>query len=127
MASPIARLATADATGTPHLVPVTFALDHDVLYFAVDHKPKSTQVLRRLRNIEENPRVSLLVDHYADNWDALWWARADGHAEVWSEPSRCSTPIKLLQSKYVQYMERPPEGPVVAIQVHRWSGWAFAG
>ncbi len=126
-AAPVARLATADAAGVPHLVPVTFALDHDMLYFAIDHKPKTTQNPRRLRNIEQNPHVSALVDHYTDDWDNLWWARADGHAEVWSDASRCDKPIELLKAKYRQYAERPPAGPVVAIAVHLWSGWAFKG
>ncbi|GAA3049983.1 hypothetical protein GCM10020000_33320 [Streptomyces olivoverticillatus] len=99
-ASPVARLATADAHGVPHIVPVTFAVDGDVVYFAVDAKPKSTWELRRLRNIEENPRVSLLTDHYASDWRQLWWARADGRARVWRERERCAGPVGLLRAKY---------------------------
>ncbi|MEU1824635.1 TIGR03668 family PPOX class F420-dependent oxidoreductase [Streptomyces abikoensis] len=124
-ASPVARLATAGASGAPHLVPVTFALDGDTLYFAIDHKPKSTQNLRRLRNIKENPQVSALVDHYADDWHALWWARADGHARIRTDPEHRETAIALLQAKYPQYVDHPPEGPVVAMEIDRWSGWAF--
>ncbi|MEX2983607.1 TIGR03668 family PPOX class F420-dependent oxidoreductase [Streptomyces sp. C36] len=123
--SPVARLATTDKTGRPHVVPIVFALDRDMLYFAIDHKPKRTQNLRRLRNIRENPQVSVLVDHYADDWRALWWARADGHAETWTEPAQCSVPIGLLQEKYAQYADNPPQGPVVAVTVTEWSGWAF--
>lgn len=122
----MARLATADETGRPHAVPITFALDRNVLYFAVDHKPKSTQNLRRLRNIRTNPRVSVLVDHYSADWTALWWARADGQAEVWTDPRRCRTPVSLLRAKYPQYADRSPEGPVVAVEVSEWSGWAFS-
>ncbi|GES32330.1 TIGR03668 family PPOX class F420-dependent oxidoreductase [Streptomyces angustmyceticus] len=125
VASPVARLATASASGTPHLVPVTFAAEGDALYFAVDHKPKSTRDLRRLRNIRENDRVAALVDQYDDDWSHLWWVRADGHAEVIEDDSRRGHPITLLQSKYVQYREQPPQGPVVAIRVTRWSGWSF--
>ncbi|MEU2515029.1 TIGR03668 family PPOX class F420-dependent oxidoreductase [Streptomyces syringium] len=122
--SPVARLATADEAGKPHLVPITFALGRSVLYFAIDHKPKSTQNLRRLRNIRQNPRVSVLVDHYSDDWQTLWWARADGHAEIWTEAAQRRAPIELLQEKYSQYVDHPPEGPVVAIEVSAWSGWA---
>ncbi len=66
----VARLATAGADGQPYLVPVTFAVDDDLIYITVDHKPKTTTKLKRLRNIRENPRVALLADHYADDWDA---------------------------------------------------------
>ncbi|MGY4969354.1 TIGR03668 family PPOX class F420-dependent oxidoreductase [Streptomyces nigrescens] len=125
VASPVARLATASASGTPHLVPVTFAAEDDALYFAVDHKPKSTWDLRRLRNIRENDHVTALVDQYDDDWSHLWWVRADGHAEVIEDDGRRRHPIALLQAKYVQYREQPPQGPVVAIRVARWSGWAF--
>ncbi len=126
-ASPVARLATADAEGRPHLVPITFVVDGNTLYFAVDHKPKTTGDLRRLRNIEQNPCVSVLADHYADDWSTLWWARADGRAEVWPQPARRRTPVGLLRAKYPQYATCPPEGPVVAITVRRWSGWAHDG
>ncbi|MFD9499290.1 TIGR03668 family PPOX class F420-dependent oxidoreductase [Streptomyces sp. NPDC060035] len=126
VASPVARLATADATGLPHAVPVTFVVSGDVLYFAIDHKPKTTWNLRRLRNIRENPRVSVLVDHYAADWSTLWWVRADGCAEIWEDEQDRLRPLELLQGKYEQYRERPPEGPVVAIHIEQWSGWAFA-
>ena len=79
----VARLATVGATGQPHLVPITFALvDERTLITAVDHKPKRTTRLKRLENIAANPQVSVLVDHYADDWQQLWWARADGRARV---------------------------------------------
>jgi PPOX class probable F420-dependent enzyme len=123
----VARLATADAAGAPHLVPFTFALDGDVVVLAVDHKPKSSRPLRRITNIIENPRVSALVDHYEDEWPNLWWARADGLGEVWEDPDRCRGPLRLLQAKYQQYRERPPIGPVVAIVVAHWSGWSYSG
>ena len=81
-AARVARLATADRDGQPHLVPVTFAVDGDLIYTAVDHKPKTTANLRRLRNIRENPRVALLADYYAEDWVALWWVRVDGRASI---------------------------------------------
>ncbi|MPY77153.1 MAG: TIGR03668 family PPOX class F420-dependent oxidoreductase [Actinophytocola sp.] len=121
--APVARLATADAAGVPHVVPVTFAVDGDVIVFAVDHKPKTSTALRRLRNIEANPTVSLLVDHYEDDWTRLWWARADGHARARAEDPPA---VALLTAKYPAYAERPPEGPVVRIDVSRWSGWSAA-
>ncbi|MFI6402761.1 TIGR03668 family PPOX class F420-dependent oxidoreductase [Streptomyces sp. NPDC050548] len=124
-ASPVARLATADADGVPHAVPVTFVVLNDAVYFAVDHKPKSTWNLRRLRNIRENPSVTVLVDHYADDWSMLWWARADGLGEVLEDGEEQHRAVELLCGKYDQYGNSPPEGPVVAIRVERWSGWAF--
>ncbi|MPY96930.1 MAG: TIGR03668 family PPOX class F420-dependent oxidoreductase [Actinophytocola sp.] len=122
-AASVARLATADADAVPHVVPVTFAVHGDAIVFAVDHKPKTTTALRRLRNIDANPAVSLLVDRYEDDWTQLWWARADGNAEVHLEDPPA---LALLAAKYPAYAERPPEGPVVRIDVSRWSGWSAA-
>jgi PPOX class probable F420-dependent enzyme len=124
-ASPVARLATADAHGVPHAVPFTFAVLDDAVYFAVDHKPKSTWNLRRLRNIRENPSVTVLVDHYADDWSTLWWARADGLGEVLEDGQEQHRAVELLRGKYDQYRNSAPEGPVVAVRVEQWSGWAF--
>ncbi|MFI9580591.1 TIGR03668 family PPOX class F420-dependent oxidoreductase [Streptomyces sp. NPDC052236] len=123
-AAAVARLATVSGSGVPHLVPITFAVDDDLVCFAIDHKPKSTWDLRRLRNIHENDRVSAIVDHYDDDWSQLWWARADGHAEVVERGKRRSRLVELLQTKYAQYREHSPEGPVVVIKVSRWSGWS---
>jgi PPOX class probable F420-dependent enzyme len=118
----VARLATAGADGRPHLVPVTFAARDDVVVIAVDHKPKTTTNLRRLRNIRENDRVSLLVDHYDEDWRQLWWVRVDGTATVVAEDAEAVT---WLCAKYEQYRRRPPAGPVIRIAVHKiveWSG-----
>src|SRR5689334_3495027 len=84
----VARLATADAEGRPHLVPICFTLDGDRIVTAVDHKPKRTSKLRRLENIAVNPRASALVDDYDDDWTRLWWARADGAARSEDPGSR---------------------------------------
>jgi PPOX class probable F420-dependent enzyme len=121
--SPVARLATVAPDGVPHLVPVVFAVDHDVIYTAVDAKPKRTQRLRRLTNIEHNPRVSLLVDHYADDWTRLWWVRADGVAAVHRDDDAVHTGYRLLRAKYPQYQTVPLNGPVITVAVHRWSSW----
>jgi PPOX class probable F420-dependent enzyme len=118
-----ARLATVDGGGQPHLVPVVFAIDADDLWIAVDHKPKSTRDLKRLRNIAAQPRVSVLVDHYDEDWARLWWVRVDGHARVLGAGDG-DRPIGLLRAKYPQYGDRPPDGPVIGITVHTWRGWA---
>jgi PPOX class probable F420-dependent enzyme len=116
-----AFLATTGTDLRPHLVPVTFALTGDSLVIAVDHKPKSTPRLRRLRNIAENPRVAVLCDRYADNWSQLWWVRADGTARV--EPD--GEPwVQRLAAKYPQYAAAPPPGPFIVITIDHWSGWA---
>jgi PPOX class probable F420-dependent enzyme len=115
-----AYLATADADGRPHIVPICFALDGDTIYSAVDHKPKHTTRLKRLANIEANPRVSVLADHYEDDWTQLWWVRADGLAQVLDTDRHA---VELLRVRYEPYRTQPPQGPVIAIAVTRWSGW----
>ncbi len=123
--SRVAHLATAAADGQPHVVAVTFAVDGDVIYTAVDHKPKTTTNLRRLRNIAENPQVSLLADHYSDDWTTLWWARADGRAAILTHPDETSKPLALLAARYPQYRANPPGGPVIAISASSWTAWSF--
>jgi PPOX class probable F420-dependent enzyme len=121
----VARLATADEGGRPHLVPVTFATDGDRVYVAIDHKPKTTTTgLKRLRNIERNPNVCLLADHYAEDWAALWWTRVDGRAAVIMAGDSGRAPLDLLAAKYPQYRERRPDGPVIVVEAERWTGWA---
>jgi PPOX class probable F420-dependent enzyme len=120
----VARLATAGPDAIPHLVPVTFALAGDVIYTAVDAKPKASTNLRRIRNIMASPRVALLADHYEDDWGRLWWARADGLADVLTAAAEMAGPCHLLADRYPQYRENPPGGPVIRITVTRWSGWA---
>jgi PPOX class probable F420-dependent enzyme len=114
----VARLATS-ADGQPHIVPVTFAIRDRVIVIAIDHKPKSTRNLKRLRNIAGNNKVSLLADEYAEDWSRLWWVRADGIASVTDEPE------PLLIEKYPQYRENPPEGPYIRIQAGTITGWAW--
>lgn len=123
-AARVARLATADAQGVPHLVPVTFAAHGDAIVFAVDHKPKSGMNLRRLRNIAANPAVTFLADHYDEDWTRLWWVRADGFATVLTGPAERAEPVAWLSAKYPQYGDHPPEGPVVHATVTAWRGWA---
>ena len=125
-AAPVARLGTADARGRPHVVTVTFAVEGDTVYTAVDQKPKSGTRLKRLRNVAENPWVTVLADEYSDDWDTLWWARADGQATVLAGQHQMAEPLRLLADRYGQYREAPPPGPVLAVTVERWSGWAAA-
>jgi PPOX class probable F420-dependent enzyme len=121
--SPVAMLATVNADGVPHLVPVVFALHGNVIYTAVDAKRKSTHRLRRLANIEANPRVSMLVDHYDDDWSQLWWVRADGVAAVHRSGEEMAAGYAWLRRKYVQYQRIALDGPVVTVDVQRWSSW----
>jgi PPOX class probable F420-dependent enzyme len=120
-AARVARLATVGRDGTPHLVPITFALAGDVIYSAVDAKPKRHRRLQRLANIAHEPRVSVLVDRYDDDWTALWWVRADGVAQVLpSSPAA----LEALTAKYPQYRTAPPPGPFIEVAVSRWSAWS---
>jgi PPOX class probable F420-dependent enzyme len=121
-AAKVARLATADAAGRPHVVPITFAVAGDRIYSVVDAKPKRTGSLRRLANVRENPAVSLLVDHYDDvDWSALWWVRADGVAHVMGlAEGESKRAIALLSARYPQ---QRAVGAVLAVDVTRWSGW----
>jgi PPOX class probable F420-dependent enzyme len=121
--APVAMLATAGSDGVPHVVPVVFALHDDVVYTAVDAKRKTTRRLRRLANIEDNPQVSLLVDHYDDDWSQLWWVRADGLAEIHYSGEEMASGYAWLRRKYVQYQRIALDGPVVTVDVKRWSSW----
>jgi PPOX class probable F420-dependent enzyme len=121
--SPVAMLATVGPDAVPHVVPVVFAVHGEVVYTAVDAKRKSTRRLRRLANIEANPQVSLLVDHYEDDWSQLWWVRADGEAAVHYSGEEMASGYALLRKKYVQYQRIALDGPVVTVDVKRWSSW----
>jgi PPOX class probable F420-dependent enzyme len=121
----VARLATVRAEGSPHLVPICFALEGDRLYSAVDHKPKRSRALQRLENIAANPAVSLLADHYAEDWSQLWWVRADGIARI-AEPGTAAheRATELLRARYEQYRGAPDLGAAIVVEITRWTGWA---
>ncbi|HEY3683157.1 MAG TPA: TIGR03668 family PPOX class F420-dependent oxidoreductase [Streptosporangiaceae bacterium] len=122
----VARLATVGADGLPHLVPVTFAAPGPyTVVIGVDDKPKTTRDLRRLRNIAANPRVTLLADRYDADWTRLWWARADGAARVLTGGPAHASAWGLLRARYPQYDGRVQDGPVIAVDVDRWTGWAY--
>jgi PPOX class probable F420-dependent enzyme len=118
-----AHLATTGAEG-PHLVPVCFALVGDVIYSAIDHKPKTGRPLRRLENVRADPRVAVLADHYEDDWKRLWWVRADGRARILGEGDESAAALAELTAKYPQYRADPPNGPVLAVDVVQWNSWS---
>jgi PPOX class probable F420-dependent enzyme len=119
----VARLATVRSDGRPHVVPCCFVLSDEVLYSAVDAKPKSTGALRRLDNIRAVPWAAMLVDHYTDDWTALWWVRMDGRARVVDSGPEFDHALQLLADKYEQYLRDAPPGPVIAIEVTGWRAW----
>ena len=120
----VAYLATADAAGAPHLVPISFAIDGDSIYTAVDAKPKRGTVLKRFANVVANPRVSVLVDAYDDDWSRLWWARADGRATVVTDGPQRERAFALLRARHPQYATTALAGPAIVIRIERWSGWS---
>jgi PPOX class probable F420-dependent enzyme len=115
----VARLATVDPQGRPHVVPICFALEGEMLYTVVDEKPKRTRSLQRLRNIEANPGVEVLIDEYDEDWSRLWWVRLRGSARIVDDPRA----VELLSKKYPQYREHPPAGPVIAVSIDERIEW----
>ena len=120
----VARLATVRPDGRPHVVPITFALHGEKIVSAIDHKPKTTTNLQRLKNIEANPFASVVIDRYDEDWSTLWWIRADGSARIVEEGFDHETAVAQLAEKYAPYRSRPPRGPVIIIEVQRWSTWS---
>jgi PPOX class probable F420-dependent enzyme len=123
----VARLATAGTDGRPHVVPIVFAVadrsGQGVIYSVVDDKPKRTTALRRLANVAENPRVSVLVDYYEEDWDRLWWVRADGSGRLLTDPDDSEAAAAVAQLR-ARYRQQRAIGTVLAVDVERWSGWA---
>ncbi|MFE9690132.1 TIGR03668 family PPOX class F420-dependent oxidoreductase [Micromonospora sp. NPDC005806] len=122
----VARLATVGADACPHLVPVCFVLLGDVVYHAVDEKPKRHRRLRRLENIRATGNACLLIDEYDEDWSRLWWVRLDGHGWLVGDRAEEAAARVALTDKYPQYLQRPPAGPVVAVRVTHWSAWSGA-
>ena len=120
----VARLATVDVDGHPHIVPITFAIVDDRIVTVVDGKAKSTRHLKRLRNLAANPNVSLMVDHYDDDWSALWWIRVDGTATVIESGATFDAGVGALRDKYPQYRtDVSTDGPLIVIDVKRVVRW----
>jgi PPOX class probable F420-dependent enzyme len=122
-AARVARLATTDPDGRPHLVPIVFALAGDTVYSAVDRKTKRSRTLRRIENARVRPDVTILVDHYDDDWSRLWWIRLRGRARVLDTGDERERALELLREKYPQYREEPPDGPVLAVEVTEVRAW----
>jgi PPOX class probable F420-dependent enzyme len=121
--APVGRLATVRRDGRPHLVPICFVVTDEVVYSAVDDKPKRHRRLQRVSNIKATGIASLLVDEYDEDWSRLWWVRLDGRARLVDNSSEAERAIRGLSDKYPQYRDQPPSGPVLALDVERWVGW----
>jgi PPOX class probable F420-dependent enzyme len=126
-AARVGRLATVAPDGVPHLVPVCFAVIDDSAYIAVDRKPKRGPRLRRIANIEATGHACLLVDEYDEDWTRLWWVRLDGRGRIAADAAEIDRALAALVVRYPQYDAQPPPGPVIAIDIHRWTGWSAAG
>lgn len=121
--APVGHLATVTAASRPHIVPCCFALAGEIIYSAIDAKPKSTLALQRLANLRANPSAALLVDHYADDWTTLWWVRVDGDGRVLGAGAERDAALEVLRTKYHQYRDDPPPGPVIAVDTTGWRSW----
>jgi PPOX class probable F420-dependent enzyme len=127
VATRVARLATVRADGWPRLVPLVHASEGDTVYSAVDHKPKRSTELGRLDDVRAHPGVALLADSYDEDWSRLWWVRADGVGRVLAVgDDEARHAVALLVARYEQYADTAPAGPVLAVDVTRWSGWSAA-
>jgi len=122
--SRVARLASVRPDGAPHVVPIVFALDGNVLYSVVDAKPKRTTSLQRLANVTAEPRVGVLADEYAEDWTQLWWARGDGRAQIAADASERAAALELLRARYPQYRTVSTDGPLLRIDIDTWTGWS---
>lgn len=120
----VARLATAGADGAPHVVPVVFVLRHDAVYSAIDEKPKTTRRLRRLRNIEENPRAALLVDVYDEDWSRLRWVLLRGAAAILAPGPEQRRAVAALRAKYPPHRAMAlDDRPVIRLRIDQVTTW----
>lgn len=126
--SPIGRLATVDRSGEPFAVPICFVVDGDRVYSVIDEKPKRTQRLKRVRNIEETGRATLVVDHYEDNWQQLGWVMLRGDAAIVEPGTEHAAAIASLRDRYPQYLTMTlDEAPLLRIEAsHATEWWAEA-
>ena len=121
------HLATADAKGRPQVVPVCFVFDGQAIYSVLDAKPKTTPLrqLRRVKNILANPQVSLVVDHYEEDWDKLQYILVSGDAELLESGGKWALAIAMLREKYPQYQAMDlDQNPVIKITPVRYSPWS---
>ena len=130
MARRVGHLATADAAGHPHVVPVCYAITDEAAYITIDEKPKNSDIARmkRLRNIAENPSVALVVDRYDEDWSRLGWVMLRGKAEILQTGVEHVAAQALLRERYPQYRVMQLEGlPVIAIRIARVASWGALG
>ena len=125
-AARVACLASVRPDGAPHVVPVVFTLEGDTVWLVVDEKPKRHRRLQRLVNVGAEPRVSLLVDSYDEDWGRLWWVRVDGRARIVDGGPELERAVGLLLDRYPQEREQLPKGPALAVEVERWRHWSAA-
>jgi PPOX class probable F420-dependent enzyme len=121
----VARVATLDEHGRAHLVPIVFVIDGDTLYSGTDAGPR----VKRLRNLERDPRVTVLVDAYDEDWSKVWWVRARGKGRAIDQGPEWDHAQRLLWGKYPQFGSAPGDegaGPVMAVEIEEWSGWAYS-
>lgn len=121
-------MATADAYGAPHVIPVCYVFDGRFVYSVLDQKPKSVSLirLRRVRNIQDNPRASLVVDHYEDDWERLGYVLVTGRAALLVDGDERVEAVRLLREKYPQYRAMDvDENPVIKITPDRIVGWGM--
>jgi PPOX class probable F420-dependent enzyme len=122
----VGRLATADASGNPHVVPVCFAIDNAALYVTIDEKPKraSPRSLKRLRNMLDNPSVAFVADRYDEDWQQLGWVMLRGRADILADGPEHDRAQALLRERYAQYRTMQlAELPVIALRIERVTGW----
>jgi PPOX class probable F420-dependent enzyme len=126
LAQRVGHLATADARGNPHVVPVCFAIGNDTLYVTIDEKPKraSTRPLKRLRNLMENPSAAFVVDRYDEDWTRLGWVMLRGPTDILSDGPEHDRAQALLRERYPQYRAMQlKELPVIALRIERVTSW----
>lgn len=117
-------LATIGEEGVPHLLPICFTWAGDVIWTAVDGKPKDSDDLQRLRDVESNSNVAFTVDRWDEDWGKLAWLQGRGSARILSNAEEIAKAREALRAKYPQYQETSLDGPVIRIEVDRWVGWA---
>jgi PPOX class probable F420-dependent enzyme len=120
----VARLATADAAGRPHVVPICYALLQGKLYFTIDEKPKKKPELKRLANLRANPFAAVVVDRYDEDWSRLGWVMVRGPTEILEEGAEHDRAQAALRERYPQLAAMLIEGlPVVAVRIEHATSW----
>jgi coenzyme F420-0:L-glutamate ligase/coenzyme F420-1:gamma-L-glutamate ligase len=124
----VGRLATADSSGQPHVIPIVFAADGEKIYTPLDKKPKRMppNQLKRVRNLVENPRLAFVVDHYEEDWSKLAWMLVKGTGELVENGEAYEVGVRLLEEKYPQYKRMPLKNqPLIVItpfDITSWNG-----